>query len=69
MTLAAEERMRAAEEAVEQLRAGFAGFGVTLPSLRIDPLSAANGALPLIELGRCNLDTAMRIAAVLEETR
>ncbi|MEU6820292.1 hypothetical protein ABZ921_06650 [Streptomyces atriruber] len=67
MALTAEERVRAAEEAVRQLKAGLAGAGVTLPSLRVDPLSVAGEGLPLVELGRCNLDTALRLAAVLEE--
>ncbi|MGW7089285.1 hypothetical protein ACWGH2_38190 [Streptomyces sp. NPDC054871] len=70
MALTAEERVRAVEEVVRQLRAGLAEAGVTLPSLRMDPLTAAaEGALPLVELGRCNLDTALRLAAVLEGTR
>ncbi|MWA11936.1 hypothetical protein [Streptomyces sp. BA2] len=70
MALTAEERVRAVEEAVRQLRAGLEGAGVTLPSLRMDPLTAAaEGALPLVELGRCNLDTALRLAAVLEGAR
>ncbi|MFH8609191.1 hypothetical protein ACH4D5_17110 [Streptomyces sp. NPDC018029] len=70
MALTAEERVRAVEDAVRQLKAGLAEVGVTLPSLRIDPLTAAaEGTLPLVELGRCNLDTALRLAAVLEEAR
>ncbi|MEV2254834.1 hypothetical protein AB0I94_30395 [Streptomyces sp. NPDC050147] len=70
MVLTAEERVRAVEEAVRQLRAGLEEVGVTLPSLRMDPLTAAaEGALPLVELGRCNLDTALRLAAVLEGAR
>ncbi|MFE0174130.1 hypothetical protein ACFWZ2_17590 [Streptomyces sp. NPDC059002] len=70
MALTTEERVRAAEEAVRQLRAGLERAGITLPSLRVDPLTAAGeGALPLVELGRCNLDTAMRLAAVLEGAR
>ncbi|QUI32386.1 hypothetical protein H9W91_17090 [Streptomyces alfalfae] len=68
MALTAEERLLAAEEAVRQLRESLAGVGVTLPSLRVDTLTAA-GALPLVELGRCNLDTALRLAAVLEGAR
>lgn len=67
MALTAEERVRAVEEAVRQLREGLEEVGVTLPSLRMDPLTAAaEGALPLVELGRCNLDTALRLTAVLE---
>ncbi|WP_399926572.1 hypothetical protein [Streptomyces kanamyceticus] len=70
MALTAKERLRAAEEAVRQLKAGLDRAGVTLPSLRVDPLTAAaEGALPLVELGRCNLDTALRLACVLEGPR
>ncbi|MFI1678907.1 hypothetical protein [Streptomyces sp. NPDC020607] len=70
MALTSEERLRAAEEAVRQLRGGLAEVGVTLPSLRVDPLTAAgDGTLPLVELGRCNLDTALRLAAALEAGR
>ncbi|MGW6058322.1 hypothetical protein [Streptomyces sp. NPDC055189] len=70
MALTAEERVRAVEDAVRQLRAGLERAGVTLPSLRMDPLTAsAEGALPLVELGRCNLDTALRLATVLESAQ
>ncbi|MEV8317216.1 hypothetical protein AB0Q95_23915 [Streptomyces sp. NPDC059900] len=70
MALTAEERVRAVEDAVRQLRAALERAGVTLPSLRMDPLTAAaDGALPLVELGRCNLDTALRLATVLEGAR
>ena len=34
-------RVRAAEDAVARLRAGLAGVGVKLPSLRVDPVSCA----------------------------
>ncbi|WP_328328170.1 MULTISPECIES: hypothetical protein [unclassified Streptomyces] len=70
MTLTQQERIRAAEQAVEDLRAGFKEVGVSLPSLRVDPVSCANAEpLPLVELGRCNLDTALRLAAVLQQAR
>ncbi|MGC5343064.1 hypothetical protein ACPXCE_16060 [Streptomyces sp. DT24] len=60
-------RVHAAEEAVARLRDGLAGVGVTLPSLRIDPVSCAgNEPAPLVDLGRCNLETALRLSAVLE---
>ncbi|MGW1889912.1 hypothetical protein ACWCP6_06535 [Streptomyces sp. NPDC002004] len=66
MALSAEDRVRAAEEVVEQLRQGLRRAGVVLPSLCVDPLTvAAAEPLPLVELGRCNLDTALRLAAVL----
>ncbi|MGW2818871.1 hypothetical protein [Streptomyces sp. NPDC001415] len=69
MGLTAEERVRATEVAVEQLREGLAGVGVVLPSLRIDPLTCAGHVLyPLVDLGRCNLDMALRLVAVLAGT-
>jgi len=63
----AEGNVRAVEDAVARLRESFSGVGITLPSLRIDPVSCAGtDAAPLVELGRCNLDTALRLSAVLE---
>ncbi|MFD3519340.1 hypothetical protein [Streptomyces sp. NPDC058653] len=63
------DQVKAAEEAVEQLRSGLAAAGIVLPSLRIDPVSCSgDGPVnPLVELGRCNLATARQMAAVLEE--
>ncbi|MFD0338346.1 hypothetical protein ACFVH0_06565 [Streptomyces sp. NPDC127117] len=65
---AAEVRVRAAEDAVTRLKEGFSGVGITLPSLRIDPVTCAGSdpASPLVDLGRCNLDTALRLSVVLE---
>ncbi|MEW2631946.1 hypothetical protein AB0903_09860 [Streptomyces sp. NPDC048389] len=61
------ERLRAAEEVVAQLRSGLDTVSVTLPSLRVDVVSLASEApYPLVDLGRCNLDTALRLAAVLQ---
>ncbi|MCX5387882.1 hypothetical protein [Streptomyces sp. NBC_00083] len=69
MALTAEERVRAAEDAVEQLRDGLARVGVMLPSLRIDPLTCTGHVLyPLMDLGRCNMDMALRLVAVLAGT-
>ncbi|MEU5657277.1 hypothetical protein ABZ802_16875 [Streptomyces sp. NPDC047737] len=60
-------RVRAAEDAVARLRAGFAGVGVKLPSLRIDPVSCAgNEPSPLVDLGRCSVETALRLSEQLE---
>ena len=60
-------RVRAAEDAVARLRAGLAGIGVKLPSLRIDPVSCAgNEPVPLVDLGRCSIETALRLTAQLE---
>ncbi|MFE5185605.1 hypothetical protein [Streptomyces sp. NPDC056628] len=55
-----------AEEVVKELRAALEKAGITLPTLRIDPVSLAREApCPLVELGRCTVDTARRLAAVL----
>ncbi|NXY97005.1 hypothetical protein HYE82_22005 [Streptomyces sp. BR123] len=63
-----QERMQAAEEVVAQLKEALGGVGVVFPSLGVDIVSAAGTyGLPLVELGRCNLDTALRLAAVLHE--
>ncbi|MCM2391809.1 hypothetical protein [Streptomyces albipurpureus] len=70
MTLRSAERLRAAEEVIEQLRTELREMGVTLPSLRVDPVSlASDDPYPLVDLGRCNLDTAMRLAVVLHQVR
>ncbi|WLQ38192.1 hypothetical protein P8A18_18890 [Streptomyces castrisilvae] len=64
---AAASRVREAEEMVARLREGFAGVGVTLPSLRVDPVSCASDETNvLVDLGRCNLDTALRLCGVLD---
>ncbi|MFI2368250.1 hypothetical protein [Streptomyces sp. NPDC018833] len=63
----AAERLRAAEEVIAQLRHGLDVVSVTLPSLRVDVVSLASEMpYPLVDLGRCNLDTALRLAAVLQ---
>lgn len=55
-----------AEAVREELGAALAGVGVTLPSLALDvPMVAACHTEPLIDLGRCNLPTARKLAAVL----
>ncbi|MEU9011155.1 hypothetical protein AB0D12_15490 [Streptomyces sp. NPDC048479] len=70
MVVRSAERLRAAEEVVAQLRGELGEVGVSLPSLRVDVVSLASDApYPLVELGRCNLDTALRLAAVLHEVR
>lgn len=64
---AAAGRVRVAEDAVARLRAGLAGVGLKLPSLRIDPVSCAgNEPSPLVDLGRCTIETALRLSAELE---
>ncbi|MEV0021406.1 hypothetical protein AB0H45_04115 [Streptomyces atroolivaceus] len=60
-------RVRAAEDAVARLRDGLAGVGVKLPSLRIDPVSCAGDEpTPLVDLGRCSIETALRLSTQLE---
>ncbi|GAA2524218.1 MULTISPECIES: hypothetical protein [Streptomyces] len=55
-----------AEEAVKELRAALAEAGITLPSLGLDPVSLAREApCPLVELGRCSVETARRIASAV----
>ncbi|MFJ8540421.1 hypothetical protein ACIRFH_00085 [Streptomyces sp. NPDC093586] len=55
-----------AEETLKELRAALAEAGIILPSLGIDPVSLAREApCPLIELGRCSVETARRLAAAL----
>ncbi|MES5821686.1 hypothetical protein [Streptomyces sp. RG80] len=58
--------MRSTEEVVEALREALVGAGVVLPSLCVDPVTAATGEpFALVELGRCNVRTAERLASVL----
>lgn len=62
------ERVRSTEEAVERLREALRDVGVTLPSLMVDPVTAVSRQpFPLVDLGRCNLQVAARLAAVLRE--
>nr|WP_307805103.1 hypothetical protein [Streptomyces sp. VRA16 Mangrove soil] len=57
-----------AEETVEKLRAALAAAGIALPSLGLDQGSIARTApCPLVELGRCSVDAAARLAAALSE--
>lgn len=64
------EGTQTAEDVVTRLREALGALGVVLPSLRVDPLSAASDEpYPLVELGRCNLDTAVRLITVLDEVR
>ncbi|MFD7611848.1 hypothetical protein [Streptomyces sp. NPDC059828] len=71
MAVPPEDRIRAAEVVIAQLRAELDAKGVSLPSIRVDLLSLTSETAdyPLVDLGRCNLDTALRLAAVLHEVR
>ncbi|CAL9491690.1 hypothetical protein [Streptomyces sp. enrichment culture] len=58
--------MRSTEEIVESLRDALAGVGVVLPSLRVDPVTAASEEpFALVDLGRCNVRTAEQLTEVL----
>ncbi|MET7377636.1 hypothetical protein ABZT08_02215 [Streptomyces sp. NPDC005526] len=58
--------VREAEETLTELRAALEKAGITLPSLRLDPAGLAREApCPLVELGRCSVETAARLVAVL----
>ncbi len=51
---------------MKELRAELAKAGIILPSLGLDPVSLARKApCPLVELGRCTVETTRRLAAVL----
>ncbi|WP_202918437.1 hypothetical protein [Streptomyces cavernae] len=55
-----------AQEIVRELRAVLARGGIVLPSLGLDQVALAREApCPLVELGRCSVETAARLAAVL----
>ncbi|MGP3968679.1 hypothetical protein [Streptomyces sp. 6N223] len=60
-----------AAHALNELRAALDAHGIVLPSLDLDRLSlrghdmGSPEARPLIELGRCNLDTARRLTQAL----
>ncbi|MFF9085328.1 hypothetical protein ACF1BE_02680 [Streptomyces sp. NPDC014991] len=61
--------MRAVEEAEEtlrELRSALEKAGVVLPSLGLDPVSLAREVpCPLVELGRCSVETARSLTAAL----
>jgi hypothetical protein len=59
-------RVRQAEETLTELRTALEKAGIVLPSLRLDPVALAREApSPLIELGRCSVETAARLAEAL----
>ncbi|NEA67110.1 hypothetical protein G3I56_32100 [Streptomyces sp. SID12488] len=67
MELMSDGRLLTTEEIVARLRAALKGVGVALPSLGVDPVSGASSEpFALVALGRCNVRTATRLAAVLE---
>lgn len=65
------EAITAATEAVVRLQDALAAVGITLPSLGIDLLSCSRplSPRPLIELGRCNLETAGALTEALRRVQ
>lgn len=62
--------VRPTEEVVETLREALVGVGLVLPSLCVDPVTGASDEpFALVELGRCNVRTAERLASVLRGER
>ncbi|SDM68316.1 hypothetical protein SAMN04487981_102246 [Streptomyces sp. cf386] len=58
--------MRSTEEVVVALREALVGAGVVLPSLCVDPVTGAGDEpFPLVELGRCNVRVAEKLASVV----
>ncbi len=64
----ATEKIKEAEDVRDELCAALFGAGITLPSLRVDPVGCADeNPRMLLELGRCNLRTARELAGVLRD--
>jgi len=62
--------VRSTEEVVETLREALTGVGVALPSLCVDPVTGASEEpFALVDLGRCNVRTAEKLASVLRGER
>ncbi|WP_405997388.1 hypothetical protein [Streptomyces sp. NBC_00829] len=61
------DKVREAETVRDELSTSLRAVGIVLPSLRIDPASCMGTAPPLIELSRCNLETARKLTAALAE--
>ena len=61
------EAISSSTQAVVRLQDALTALGVTLPSLSIDLLSCSRplAPRPLIELGRCNLETAAALTEAL----
>ncbi|MFI0983296.1 hypothetical protein ACH4SP_40595 [Streptomyces sp. NPDC021093] len=58
--------IRAAEEAIRALREALTAAGLSLPSLTLDSASCAREVpVPLIDLGRCDVGTARRLASLI----
>ncbi|WP_328731779.1 hypothetical protein OHT20_16540 [Streptomyces caniferus] len=64
---AAGDKRAEAEAACAELAAALKRSGIVLPSLGVDPVSYGYAEpRPLMELGRCNLETTHRLIAALD---
>ncbi|MDG9692616.1 hypothetical protein ACH4NS_23985 [Streptomyces mutabilis] len=62
--------MRSTEEVVESLRQALVDAGIVLPSLCVDPVTGASEEpFALVDLGRCNVRVAERLASVVRGER
>ncbi|MGD3106681.1 MULTISPECIES: hypothetical protein [unclassified Streptomyces] len=62
------ERAADAEAALDELADALKRNGIVLPSLGLDLVTySGQQALPLVELGRCNPQTARKLAAAMRE--
>lgn len=62
----ADGKVKDAERARDELRDALRAAGVKLPSLGLDIASCAGSApLALIDLGRCNVETARALAVAV----
>ncbi|MCK7627330.1 hypothetical protein MUU72_30265 [Streptomyces sp. RS10V-4] len=60
------DQIAEAEAARDELADALERNGIVLPSLSVDPLSyGSQPPRPLIELGRCNPQTARKLAAAI----
>lgn len=54
------------QDARDELDTALRANGITLPSLGLDPMTmAARNTCPLVNLGRCNVQTVELLTAVL----
>ncbi|WP_255955986.1 hypothetical protein [Streptomyces odontomachi] len=59
-----------AERVRDELRAALHAAGIVLPSLQVDAAAYADEyPRPLVELGRCNMQTARRLTVALTGDR
>ncbi|MFD4257151.1 hypothetical protein ACFWR9_05875 [Streptomyces sp. NPDC058534] len=65
----ADVKVRDAERARDELRDALRAAGVTLPSLGLDAASCVGSfPLALIDLGRCNVATALALTVALRSS-